>query len=476
MLFNSWIFLLFLLLFFVGYWFVFAKKVKLQNAFIAISSFIFYGWWDWHFLLLLLLSVVVDFSVGYFLEQTNNEPKRKALIVFSVVFNIGLLMFFKYYNFFAESAKNFAASLGFDLDIVTLKIILPVGISFYTFQSLSYTIEVYKRKLKGTSDIFSYAAFISFFPQLVAGPIERAANMLPQFYKPRTFSYANNVKGLRLILWGLFKKVVVADTCAGYANSIFNNQAQYHGIFLIMGAIYFSFQIYGDFSGYTDIARGLGKMFGFDLKINFMYPYFSRNIAEFWRRWHISLSSWFRDYLYIPLGGSLGSKAKTIRNTLIVFLVSGFWHGANFTFIIWGTIHALCYIPLLIMNKHKSNNNTVAENRSFPSIIELLQMFGTFAIVCLAWIFFRAENINAAFSYIQKIFVFKGNFGIIGKSDALPFIFIMVLVDWIGRKNESALDGLVTRFPAWRYMFYFIIAIMVYLFFSNQQEFIYFQF
>lgn len=475
MLFNSWIFLLFLVLFFIGYWFVFAKKVKLQNAFIAISSFIFYGWWDWHFLLLLLLSLAVDFSVGYFLEQTVNKPKRKALIVFSVVFNIGLLMFFKYYNFFAESAKSFAASLGFDLDIVTLKIILPVGISFYTFQSLSYTIEVYKRKLKGTSDIFSYAAFISFFPQLVAGPIERAANMLPQFYKPRTFSYVNNVKGLRLILWGLFKKVVVADTCAGYANMIFNNQSQYHGIFLIMGAIYFSFQIYGDFSGYTDIARGLGKMLGFNLKINFMYPYFSRDIAEFWRRWHISLSSWFRDYLYIPLGGSLGKKAQTLRNTCIVFLVSGFWHGANFTFIIWGLIHALCYIPLVALNKHKANSNTVALGKNLPTAKEFFQMLTTFAIACFAWIFFRALNVHDALSFIKNIFVFK-EFGVIGKADALPYIIIMLVIDWMGRNNESALDALVTKFPSWRYLFYFLLSIMIFIYFSSEQSFIYFQF
>lgn len=476
MLFNSWVFVLFWIVFFFLYWFVFNKSIKLQNAFIAIASFVFYGWWDWRFLLLLWLSLIVDFCVGYFLEIIENKSKRKLLIVLSIAFNIGLLMFFKYFNFFSDSFESLAHSFGWQVDFVTLNLILPVGISFYTFQSLSYTIEVYNKKLKGTKDIFAYAAFISFFPQLVAGPIERAANMLPQYYKKRVFNYTQSVKGMQLILWGLFKKVVVADTCAIFANNAFNNYTQHDGFNLIMGAVFFSFQIYGDFSGYTDIARGLGKILGFELKINFMYPYFSRSIAEFWRRWHISLSSRFRDYVYIPLGGSRSSKAITIRNTAVVFLVSGFWHGANWTFIVWGALHAIYYVPLVIINKHKSFTDTVAFNRSMPSFKELSLMIGTFILALIAWVFFRADSVEHAFAFLKGMTNFKGfhNFGLIR---CLPFISIMLLVDWVGRNNECALSDFVAKFPKWfRYVIYLIIAVCVYANFSGEQEFIYFRF
>ncbi len=476
MLFNSWSFIPFLIAFFVGYWFVFKRNVKLQNAFIAICSFIFYGLWDMRFLFLLWLSLIVDFGVGYFLERTNAPAKRKALIGFSIIFNLGLLIFFKYFNFFSESAKNFLSLFGFQADFVTLHLVLPIGISFYTFQSLSYTIEVYKRKLNGTNDFIAYAAFIGFFPQLVAGPIERAANMLPQFYKPRRFDYQRNVQGLQLILWGLFKKVVVADSCAKLANNAFDNYPTHDGSYLLFGAFYFAFQIYGDFSGYTDIARGLGKMFGFDLKINFMYPYFSRNIAEFWRRWHISLSSWFRDYLYIPIGGSLGSKGKTLRNTAIVFLISGFWHGANWTFICWGALHGLYYVPLVAMNRHKIYSNTVAENKVIPSLKEIAGMLGTFALVVFAWIFFRSNTLHDAFGYIRGIFSYhKMDFP--GKFDAFLVVIVMLAVDWVGRNNESALSAFVRNKPSWaRYSVYMLLGLWVYANFSGQNEFIYFRF
>ena len=476
MLFNSWAFIPFIIVFFLAYWFLFNNNVKYQNAFIAFGSFIFYGLWDVRFLLLLWLSLIVDFAVGYYLEKTEAPQKRKLLIWFSVLFNIGLLMFFKYFNFFSQSAGKLFSLFGLKADFVTLNLVLPIGISFYTFQSLSYTLEVYKRKLKGTSDLVSYAAFIGFFPQLVAGPIERAANMLPQFYKPRSFDYSKCVGGLQLILWGLFKKVVVADTCAKLANNAFDNYRHLDGSYLIFGAIYFSFQIYGDFSGYTDIARGLGKLLGFDLKINFMYPYFSRNIGEFWRRWHISLSSWFRDYLYIPLGGSLGSKSKTLRNTAIVFLVSGFWHGANWTFICWGALHGLYYVPLVAMNKHKTYNNTVAENKNFPNAKELVSILTTFALVVFAWIFFRSDSLQNALEYIRRIFSIH-KFDFPGKYDALLVVVAMLIIDWVGRHHESALSAFVrNRHFIVRYTVYMLLGLWVYANFSGQNEFIYFRF
>lgn len=476
MLFNSWVFVVFWICFFFLYWFVFSKTIKLQNALIAIASFLFYGWWDWRFLLLLWLSLIVDFAVGYFLEKTEKGSNRKSLIVLSIVFNLGLLCFFKYFNFFSDSFETVAHKIGWKVDFITLNLILPVGISFYTFQSLSYTIEVYKRKLKGTNDIISYAAFISFFPQLVAGPIERAANMLPQFYKKRVFNYEQSVNGMQLILWGLFKKVVVADNCAFYANNAFNNYTHQDGFNLIMGAIYFSFQIYGDFSGYTDIARGLGKILGFELKINFMYPYFSRSIAEFWKRWHISLSSWFRDYVYIPLGGSKMSKTITLRNTAIVFLVSGFWHGANWTFICWGALHALYYVPLVAVDKHKLYNDTVAYGRALPSLKEFILMLSTFILSLIAWVFFRANTVADAFAYLKGMLHFKRvhNFGFI---ECLPFIVMMLIVDWVGRNNESALTGFCLKLSSpIKILLYLAIAILVYANFSSQQEFIYFRF
>lgn len=312
------------------------KSIKLQNLLIVIASYVFYGWWDWRFLSLIAFSTLVDYSVGIRLGIEQNQLKRKILLWTSIIVNLGFLGFFKYYNFFLDNFTQAFSFLGRDISVSSLNIILPVGISFYTFQTLSYSIDVYKGKLKPTKDIIAFSAFVSFFPQLVAGPIERATNLLPQFYKSREFDYNKAVDGMRQILWGLFKKVVIADNAAVFANLIFNNSADYSGSTLLLGAIFFTFQIYGDFSGYSDIAIGTSRLFGFDLMRNFHFPYFSRDIAEFWRRWHISLASWFRDYLYIPLGGSRGSTWMKVRNIFIIFLVSGFWHGANWTFIVWG--------------------------------------------------------------------------------------------------------------------------------------------
>ena len=346
MIFNSLDFAIFLPIVFLLYWFVF-KNLRAQNVLIVVASYVFYGWWDWRFLFLIAFSTLVDYLVGISLEREGSPQKRKGLLWISILVNLGFLGFFKYYNFFLD---NFIASFSFfgmEIQANSLNIILPVGISFYTFQTLSYSIDVYRRKLPATKDFVAFSAFVSFFPQLVAGPIERASNLLPQFQKKRSFDYRLAVDGVRQILWGLFKKIVIADNCALYANEIFNNSAEYNGSTLFFGALFFAFQIYGDFSGYSDIAIGTSRLFGFNLMRNFAFPYFSRDIAEFWRRWHISLSTWFRDYLYIPLGGSKGSKSNQIRNVFIIFIVSGFWHGANWTFIVWGALNALYFLPFV---------------------------------------------------------------------------------------------------------------------------------
>lgn len=342
MLFNSIDFLIFLPIVFVLYWFVFNINLKSQNLLILFSSYVFYGWWDYRFLSLIFLSTVVDYKIGLEIPKQNSEKNRKLLLWVSVLFNLSVLGFFKYYNFFVDSWISLLSTVGYDVKSVwTLNIILPVGISFYTFQTMSYTIDIYKKSLDPTKDFISFASFVSFFPQLVAGPIERASNLLPQILKKRDFKYEQKVQGLRLILFGMFKKVVIADSLAPLVDDIFSNYQDFGGGTLWLGAIYFSFQIYCDFSGYSDIAVGTSKLFGFELMSNFKFPYLSRNIGEFWRRWHISLSTWFRDYLYIPLGGRLEGKLKSFRNILLVFLVSGFWHGANWTFFFGD-----CSIPL----------------------------------------------------------------------------------------------------------------------------------
>ena len=337
------------------------------------------------------------------LKKHSKPTKKKLLLWTSICVNLGFLGFFKYYNFFVDSLADSFTFFGKSLEINTLNIILPVGISFYTFQTLSYTIDVYKNKLEPTKDFVGFMAFVSFFPQLVAGPIERATNLLPQFSIERKFTYSLAVDGSRQMLWGLFKKIVIADNCAKYANIIFNNYEDYSGSTLLLGAFFFAFQIYGDFSGYSDIAIGVSRLFGFNLKRNFAFPYFSRDIAEFWRRWHISLSTWFRDYLYIPLGGSKGGIQMRIRNTFIIFVVSGFWHGANWTFIVWGALNAIYFLPLLLMKKNRVNTNQVAEGRYLPNFKELYQMLFTFFITLIAWVFFRADNVLHAISYLGKM-------------------------------------------------------------------------
>lgn len=403
MLFNSIDFAIFFPVFFVLYWFVTNKNVSLQNFLIVIASYVFYGWWDWKFLFLIIFSTLTDYMAGIALQRTQKKIWRKSILFTSILINIGFLGFFKYYNFFIDNFVSAFSFFGKQISVSSLNIILPVGISFYTFQTMSYTIDIYRKKLEPAKDFISFAAFVSFFPQLVAGPIERATNLLPQFYRKRVFSYDRAVDGLRQILWGLFKKVVIADNCAEYANIIFNNSSDYSGSTLVLGAVFFTFQIYGDFSGYSDMAIGISRLLGFNLMKNFSFPYFSRDIAEFWRRWHISLSTWFRDYLYIPLGGSKGGMLKRVRNTFIIFIVSGFWHGANWTFVIWGFLNALYFLPLLLTENNRKNLDVVAPGKNIPSLKEFISIGGTFILTVFAWIFFRAENIEHAFSIISNI-------------------------------------------------------------------------
>jgi len=479
MLFNSLDFALFLPLVFILYWFVAKGRLKLQNMLILVSSYLFYGWWDERFLLLIAASTLIDYSIGRQLAVSENARKRKLLLWTSIIANIGILGYFKYANFFIENFIEAFSVFGLELHASSLKIILPVGISFYTFQTLSYTIDVYRKKLEPTKDFIAFAAFVSFFPQLVAGPIERATNLLPQFYKNRSFSYDRAVNGLRQILWGFFKKLVIADNCAKYANIIFDGSADLNGSTLAIGAILFAFQIYGDFSGYSDIAIGTSRLFGFNLKQNFAHPYFSRDIAEFWRRWHISLSTWFRDYVYIPLGGSKESKAKTIRNVFIIFLVSGFWHGANWTFIAWGGLHALFFLPLLLFQKNRKHLAVVAENSFLPSAREALAITLTFGLTVLAWIFFRSETIGQALDILGSIF----SESILIKPTVFPvkvlvYIVVFMGIEWLGRRNQFAIENLSFLNKPLRWLFYLGLVLTIYFLgrFSQEIEFIYFQF
>jgi len=482
MLFNSIDFAIFLPIVFVLYWFVTDKNLKLQNLLIVIASYVFYGWWDWKFLSLIVFSTLVDYTVGIKLKNEKKALNRKILLWISILVNLGFLGFFKYYNFFLDNFIKAFTFFGMEIQASSLNIILPVGISFYTFQTLSYTIDVYKRKLEPTTDIIAFSAFVSFFPQLVAGPIERASSLLPQFFKKRKFQYAMAVDGMRQILWGLFKKVVIADNSAEFANEIFNNSADLSGSTLLLGSVFFAFQIYGDFSGYSDIAIGTSRLFGFNLMQNFAFPYFSRDFAEFWRRWHISLSTWFRDYLYIPLGGSRGGTNMKVRNTFIIFIVSGFWHGANWTFIIWGILNAAYFLPMLLTNKNRVNMEIVAVDSRYPSIRELCQILLTFGLTCIAWVFFRADNTYHAIDYISEIFSIS--FFTIPKFSSLPralmtllLIISFVIIEWNGRRSKFAIgniDRIETK--SYRWLVYIILLIAIIILQGNKQDFIYFQF
>lgn len=476
MLFNSIDFAIFLPIVFAIYW-ALRKHLKAQNFFIAVASYVFYGMWDWRFLFLILFSTAVDYTMGLYIDNSKSKQNRKFFLWISILVNLGFLGYFKYSNFFLESFVDAFTFFGQDVTFRGLEIVLPVGISFYTFQTLSYTIDVYRKKLAPTRDFIAFSAFVSFFPQLVAGPIERATHLLPQFYSKRKFEYRQARDGLYLIIWGLFKKIVIADNCAQYANDIFENYDDYSSPTLILGAIYFAFQIYGDFSGYSDIAIGTSRLFGFDLMRNFAYPYFSRDIAEFWRRWHISLSTWFRDYLYIPLGGSRGGTWMKVRNTFIIFLVSGFWHGANWTFIVWGALNAIYFLPLMLRGKNRNHIDIVGENKVFPSIKEFCNITITFMMTAFAWIFFRANSVTHAFLYIEELFTFKFKIDrlVIERFpfEILPLIGLLICMEWFSRNREHPLKN---SSLAYIKAVFLVLMILIFGSFSEMQEFIYFQF
>ena len=482
MLFNSLDFALFLPIVFAIYWLLSKRTLTTQNLFVVCSSYVFYGWWDWRFLGLIFFSTLVDYGVSIGLRKSQNSALRKVLLITSISVNIGFLGFFKYYNAFVENFANAFTFLGMDINIQTMYIILPVGISFYTFQTMSYTFDVYRRKMEPTTNFIAFAAFVSFFPQLVAGPIERATRLLPQFYAKRIFKYEQAMDGLRQILWGLFKKMVIADNCAVFVNLFFEHTTDFSGSALLLGAIFFSFQIYGDFSGYSDIAIGTSRLFGFNLMKNFSYPYFSRDIAEFWRRWHISLTTWFRDYLYIPLGGSHGSLLKTIRNTLIVFLVSGLWHGANWTFIVWGLLNALLYIPLLIKGSNRKHLDLPSINGTFPSLKYLLAMLTTFALTTLSWVIFRAESLAHAYQYYSgmfsaSLFSVPQFPGFNRAATTLFLILIFTLIEWRGRFRPYAIYNLAfSKSYIVRIALYYLLVATILWFGGEEQQFIYFQF
>lgn len=475
MIFNSIEFLVFLPVVFSLYWFVFKKNLRLQNLFVVVASYFFYGWWDWRFLFLIAFTSLCSWGCGLLIKkhQDNEKPKTAlAINIANIVANLLILGIFKYYNFFIDSFFDIFPTLR--NDNLLIKVILPVGISFYTFQALSYSIDVYRNKIEPTKDIIAFFAFVSFFPQLVAGPIERATNLLPQFQRKRSFNYATAVDGCRQMLWGFFKKMVVADNCAIFVDQIWNDIQNYSGSTLLVAAILFSFQIYCDFSGYSDIAIGCAKLFGIKLKRNFNVPYFSRDIAEFWRRWHISLTTWFRDYIYIPLGGSRVPKGKVIRNTFIIFLVSGFWHGANWTFIVWGAFHAILFLPLILRGKNRKYTDNVATNRILPTIKELLQMSFTFLLAVLGWIIFRSNDISQTIQIFSSIFS-TSLFQVPVLSKNFIFVFVMLVVEWLNRDKEHPFQiSIKSKFL--RYVLYYAIMLTIILFSGNQETFIYFQF
>jgi len=478
MLFNSYEFLLFLPITFLLYWFAFRKR-KWQNLLIIVASYIFYGWWDWRFLLLIALTSACSYISGILIERSNGNRKRQRLVsVANIVINLGILGVFKYYNFFVENLDVLFGALGWHLDWVAINIILPVGISFYTFQALSYTIDVYQKKVTATHDIVEFFAYISFFPQLVAGPIERATNLLPQFQQQRHFDYVKAVDGMRQMLWGFLKKLVIADNCAIIVNQYWDWYDGLSGVSLFLLGVLFTFQLYCDFSGYSDIAIGCARLFGFNLMQNFNFPYFSRSIPEFWRRWHISLTTWFRDYIYFPLGGSRCDKWKTIRNVYIVWSLSGLWHGADWTFVCWGLFHATLLAIYNIFGIKTKYKDIVAKGHYLPNIKETFQMAVTFFLVVIGWIIFRSENMTQAYNYLKSMCTndLIDSSPFYGKK-LLIYCIIFIIIEWIQREKLYALDISGIRSAKLKWLICLSVAITIYLFMSTSiSTFIYFQF
>lgn len=477
MFFNSLHFAIFLPIVFILYWFVGNKSKINQNYILILASYYFYSCWDWRFLFLLVFSTLLDYVSAMKIEESRTQTERKLWLWLCISINLGFLGIFKYYNFFASSFAELLRSFGVTASPILLKLILPVGISFYTFHGLSYIIDIYYKRIKSERNFVDYSLFVSYFPLLVAGPIERATHLLPQLKVRRKFNFEKAKEGIYQIIWGLVKKVVIADSCAIYANEIFNHYPTMNSLSLILGAIYFAFQIYGDFSGYSDIALGTSKLFGIDLLKNFNYPYFSRDIAEFWRKWHISLSSWFRDYLYIPLGGSKGNKLFQIRNTFIIFLVSGFWHGANLTYVAWGFLNALYFLPLLILNRNRKNVGDFSLGFNIESFRTILNILMTFSITCFAWIFFRSKTITDAINYIKRIFSnqnFSPEYFRIERYnyDLIALVLIFVIIEWNNRTKIEPISGKWS----WLKLALCLAAIVALGIFSDYKEFIYFQF
>lgn len=481
MLFNSFEFLLFLPIVFVLYWFVFRNR-RWQNLLVVVASYVFYGWWDWRFLMLIALTSLCSYGSGLLMERFEGHRQwQRAVSAGNIVLNLGILGLFKYYNFFVESLQQLVSSvLGYQLDWVTIGVILPVGISFYTFQALSYSIDVYQKKLPATHDIIEFFAYISFFPQLVAGPIERATNLLPQFQKSRQFDYAAAVDGMRQILWGFFKKLVIADNCAAVVNDYWNQYADLPVVSLFVLGVLFTFQIYCDFSGYSDIAIGCARLFGFKLMRNFNFPYFSRSIPEFWRRWHISLTTWFRDYIYFPLGGSRCDKWKIIRNVYIVWAISGLWHGANWTFVCWGLFHATLLAIYNLFGINTKYQHVVAYSRLFPSLKEFLQMTLTFLLAVVGWIIFRSESMTQAVGYF--VAMLGNRFFDASQLPGLNYLcfgLLLLAVEWLQRDKQHALqfpDNKLFRYRVVRWGVYYLVFVLIARIAGDSQTFIYFQF
>jgi D-alanyl-lipoteichoic acid acyltransferase DltB (MBOAT superfamily) len=483
MLFNSIEYAIFLPLVFLVYWGIQNRSLRWQNVFVLGVSYLFYGWWDWRFLTLIIFSSLVDFSVGYFLGRPYGPRTRKILLLISLCANLGILAYFKYANFFITEFVALMTSFGMSVSPITLQLILPVGISFYTFQTLSYTIDIYRGKVTPTTNLIAMLAFVSFFPQLVAGPIERASDLLPQFLRKRRFEYTAAVSGMQQILWGLFKKVVVADNAAAIVNRIFAGDfAESNSVILVLGLVLFAVQIYGDFSGYSDMAIGSARLLGFNLSQNFAYPYFSRSVAEFWRRWHISLTGWFRDYVYIPLGGSRGGRGEQIRNTLVVFLVSGFWHGASWNFVVWGGINALFFLPLIVGKRNRRFLDTAGGNRRWPSLRETAHMVGTFLLICFTWLFFRSPDMVTAWGYLLALItnvsveITLTQLGtMLAPQHTFLWIILLFAFEWLNRHELFGLRIRFSRLLNW--LIYLILLVIIFFFgVTNNVEFIYFQF
>lgn len=480
MLFNSFEFLVFLPIVFMLYWFVFRGR-RWQNLLVVTASYVFYGWWDWRFLLLIALTSLCVYGSGLLLEHYEGRRRRQQIVcVVNIVFNLGILGVFKYYNFFVENLDALFDMMGYHLDWVTMIVILPVGISFYTFQALSYTIDVYQKRLPATHDIIEFLAYISFFPQLVAGPIERATNLLPQFQRRRQFDYAKAVDGMRQMLWGFLKKLVIADNCATVVNEYWNHYQDLPGVSLFLMGVLFTFQIYCDFSGYSDIAIGCARLFGFNLMRNFNFPYFSRSIPEFWRRWHISLTTWFRDYIYFPLGGSRCDKWKIIRNVYIVWGISGLWHGANWTFICWGLFHATLLAIYNIFGINTKYKQVVAYGKYLPNIKETLQIALTFFLTVIGWIIFRAESMTQAVDFLTAMV--SNRFFDASDLHGVTYIYFgiaLLAVEWLQRDKQHALqfsDAKPFNHRLVRWGVYYIILLLIAKYAGSSQTFIYFQF